>query len=105
MAKKKQPVDTYPKVFETFKTLGMYERREFDRWEPSVINGVVRFRKYRVTIEEIEEPVEVLQERLIKMWEECDNMHHMDSLQKAAKSIGFELDYATRGKNRKVNLY
>lgn len=51
----KQP--TFPIVIETFRRYGNWELAEFERWaQPSCFNGVVTFHKYRVTIEEIEEP-------------------------------------------------
>lgn len=59
--------------------------------EPSSFNGDVRFRKYRITVEEIEEPNEVLAGRLQKLWDECDNYHHWTPLKEAAASIGYTL--------------
>lgn len=68
--------------------------------EPSCYNGDVRFKRYKITVEPIEEPVEVYQERLQKLWDDSDNYHHSNPLQNAAKSIGYVL-IGERGKNKK----
>lgn len=62
-------------------------------------NGIVAVRKYRVTIEEVEEPVEVVAERLRKLWRESDNHHHTHPLLSAAKKIGVELDFREHGRD------
>ena len=45
-----------------------------------------------MTVEEIEEPKEVLIERLRKLWSECDNHHHWGPLKATAAELGIELD-------------
>lgn len=76
-----------PEITETFnKPFNFHIQRE-----PSAFNGDVRFRKYRITVEVIEEPQEVLESRLQKLWDECDNFHHWQPLKNAAKSIGYTL--------------
>lgn len=67
---------------------------------PHVINGQVFFRRYRTTIEIIDEPREVLAERLQELFDDTDNMHHIGPLREAARSIGVELQPRIR-KNRK----
>lgn len=93
MAKKKKPEQPkqpeYPIVIETFRDVGKWEIRNWRDDTPSAFNGIVRYKKYRVTIEEIEEPIETYQERLEKMWVECDNWHHWSPLKAAAESIGY----------------
>lgn len=69
--------------------------------EPSCFNRKVAIRRYRVTVEEIEEPKEVLAERLRKLWIKCDNHHHWELLQRVAKGLGVELDPKEFGKERK----
>lgn len=94
--KQSEPVDRYakPLVVETFN----------DPWHavtysaqpnqpPMVWNGVVSFRKYRITVERIEEPREVLIERIQKLWDECDNHHNCYPLMFAAKELGIELKH------------
>jgi hypothetical protein len=77
--------------FETFRNIDLYEQRNLQDKEPSCFNGSVKIRKYRVTIELIEEPNEVLAERLQKLWDECDNHHHWRPLKDKALQIGYEL--------------
>lgn len=88
---KKVIKDEYPKVIETFHPPASYE---LDRWVdrgPSSFNGIVCVEKYRITIERIEEPKEVLEARLIELWENCDNHHEWRPLQNTAKRLGIEL--------------
>ena len=77
--------------FETFKQIGPYEQSVLQNKDATCFNGMVNIHKYKVTIEPIEEPTEVLAERLQKLWDECDNAHHWTPLHKAAKEIGYEL--------------
>lgn len=77
-------------AFVTFRKIGSYEVFNLTENKPSCFNNQVNIRKYKITIEPIEEPVEVLQERLQKLWDECDNMHHWRPLKDAAKEIGYE---------------
>ena len=77
--------------FDTFRKLGLYDLHNLQSKEPSCFNGIVSIRKYKVTIEPIEEPNEVLAERLQKLWDECDNYHHWTPLKNAALQIGYEL--------------
>ncbi len=94
MAKNKKapiPGNIYPKVTETFRSIGDYELKgySFNNDNPSCFNGVVNFKKYRVTIEVVDEPIEVYQERLEKLWVESDNFHHHTPLRNAADEIGY----------------
>jgi hypothetical protein len=106
MAKKKRqlvkPVDVYPKVIETFRKIGDYELNgySFNNKEPSSFNGNVSFKKYRVTVEIIDEPIEVYQERLEKLWVECNNYHQWGPLEYAAAEIGYTFK-GERGSQRK----
>lgn len=77
--------------FETFTKIGVFEKSRLQSKEPSCFNGSVSIRKYKVTIEPIEEPNEVLAERIQKLWDECDNHHHWTPLKNAALQIGYEL--------------
>lgn len=97
--KKSKPpvVPEYPKVIETFGkpylgTIGT------DRG-PSCFNSVVSIRRYRITVEEIPEPDEVLRDRLRKLWRECDNHHHWSPLQAAANELNITLAHADFGKD------
>ena len=77
--------------FDTFRKIGLYEQHNLQSKEPSCFNGSVSIRKYKVTIEPIEESNDILAERLQKLWDECDNHHHWTPLKNAAKQIGYEL--------------
>jgi hypothetical protein len=87
------------KSFETFRNIGNCAISNLTQKEPSCFNGSVSVVKYRVTVEVIEEPVEVLQERVRKLWRETKNMHHWMPLQNEAKKLGFELDRNELGKD------
>jgi hypothetical protein len=52
---------------------------------------MVRVEKYRVTIEKIEEPAEVVRARLRKLWAECDNNHNIQPLLATGKKFGIDL--------------
>ncbi len=85
--------------FETFRVLGAYDTGNLTSKEPSCFNGNVSIKKYRITIEEVEEPKEVYEQRLQKLWDECDNSHHLKPLRSEAKNIGYEL-VGDAGKNK-----
>ncbi len=95
--KTKQQLPEYPKVFETF------ERPYFPhqgREEPSVFNGMVNAERYRITIEKIEEPNEVIAERLMKLWRACDNHHNREPLKAMAERIKIDLPWDAFGIDR-----
>jgi hypothetical protein len=87
--------------FETFKTIGSFEISNIKRDEPSSFNGAIEFRKYKITVEPIDESFEILSERLQTMWDNCDNYHHWRPLKEAAKSIGYELQRNAGNKLKK----
>ena len=64
--------------------------------EPSLIN-YVSIRKYRVTIELIDETDEVIHERIRLLWRRCDNYKHWYPLRAEAARYGLVLDDAERG--------
>jgi hypothetical protein len=79
------------KVFETFRELGTFGRQQLTQDEPSCFNGVVRVEKYRVTVEKVEEPPEVIEERLQKLWAENTNHHNYGPLEAMANRLGVKL--------------
>lgn len=99
MAKKTQK--TLPLVFETFSKLNEYRLRDLMQEEPYCWNGMVAVNKYRVTIEVVEEPTDVVAERLRKLWRECDNMHDLGPLRAEAAQLGIELSNEERKKRCK----
>jgi hypothetical protein len=99
--KKKAPaVDPWasPVVVETFMDIGAYELSRMRQDEPSAFNGSVRVHRYRITVERVDEPREVIAERIRKLWRECDNWHHLTPLRKAAEEIDLDLDSAESGR-------
>jgi hypothetical protein len=74
-----------PETFETF-----YSRIGDPRKEHSCFNGEIKVIKYRVTVEEIPESIEVIHARLEDLWLHCDNHHHYNSLKEAAKKHNYE---------------
>jgi hypothetical protein len=79
-----------PKVIETYREPWL---RDVAQTEPSAYNGMVRIRRYRVTVELIEEPVEVLRDRLRKLWREDEkNHHHWAPMRTVAKELGMDPD-------------
>jgi hypothetical protein len=48
--------------------------------EPTVFNSYVRIKKYKITIEEIPEPLEVLKERLKDFYKKETNWHNKEAL-------------------------
>lgn len=88
----KKETPKYPKIIETFRAIGDYELSgyTYNSKSPSCFNGNVNIHKYKITIEIVEEPIEVYQERLEKLWVESDNHHHYRPLQEAANKIGYQ---------------
>jgi hypothetical protein len=86
--------------FETFRKLGQWEISNFIQNEPTCFNGMVSIKKYKFTVELIEEPPEVYRERLQQLWNKCDNHHHWHPLQEAALEFGLELKIDEVGRNR-----
>ena len=72
--------------------------------KPASFNSFVRIRKYKITIEEIEESVEILQKRLEDLWKKETNFHQYQPLQNEAKKLNyiFENDFGKFSK--KSNL-
>ena len=69
--------------------------------EATCFNGNVNVRKYKVTIELIEEPNELIIERLQKLWDECDNYHHWTPLRIEAKKYNYEFPNSPYTKRNK----
>lgn len=87
-----------PKVTEVFNVPYISGRDQ-----PTAVN-YVSVQRYRVTIERIEEPVEVLRERLLTLCKNTErNMHLSDGFRSIAKDLGIEdFDYyKLAGTNRK----
>jgi hypothetical protein len=90
MAKRK-PELAFPVVIETFRRPGMYEQQNLTSTKPTVFNDVVSVRRYRITIEEISEPNEVIAARLQELWDTTDNHHNWTPIRHIADEIGYTL--------------
>lgn len=90
-------------TIETFKEIKGYWLNQLKKESPSCINSMVEVEKYKVTIEKIEEPKEVYQKRLQKLWDECDNHHHWRPLQATAKRLGVELKGGAGSKRKRYS--
>lgn len=99
---KKKPFREPPDktTFETFRPIEAFEMRRMQQNEPSCFNGCVSVRRYRISCELIEEPSEVLEERLRKLWRTSDNFHHREPLREAAERVGVVLDASEFGRDR-----
>lgn len=88
----------YPKVIETYREPWL---RDIEQPAPSAFNGDIRIRRYRVTIDLIDEPIEVLRDRLRKLWREEERNHHrVDPMRRMATRLGMdpnELRYEDQG--------
>lgn len=78
---------------ETFRDPRGYWLRQIEQKEPSSFNGDVQVRKYRVTVELIDEPDDVIRARIQTLWDECENHHHWQPLKAMAKKYGLELKH------------
>ena len=96
MKGKKQPAQSgpaYPMSIETFREPGTYSLAQLKQDEPSSFNGVVSVRRYRVTVEEIAEPDEIIIARIRKLWTECNNHHQWEPLRGVGARYGIALDH------------
>ena len=97
----KIPSESWPIVFETYRQIGDWEVKTLKQDEPTCFNGIINYRRYRVTVELIEEPQATLIDRVKKLIRECDNHHHYRPLAVVARHLGFEIGFGEFGKNRK----
>ncbi len=80
-----------PIVLETFRDIGNYEVSNLAQEEPSCFNSMVRVRKYRVTVELIDEPLEIIQKRIQALYDDNRNTHHWGPLMAKAKEYNYEI--------------
>lgn len=93
----------FPCSVETYCRPDYYWRSKFTEnfKEPSCFNCGVSIKRYRITFEEIHEPNEVLEQRLLWLWMQSDNHHDWNPLKAVASQLGVELDPSQFGINRK----
>lgn len=80
---------------QVIETYGRPRIERVQQTEPDAFNGMVFVERYRVTIEKIEEPVDVLRARLVDLWETCErNIHLWDPIREKAIKLGCVKDRA-----------
>lgn len=79
------------KTFETFGEVNSGAIESLTRKAPNVWNGQVNIKRYKITIEEIEEPKELLRERLIALLNQKTHISHPSSIRAEARKLGIEL--------------
>lgn len=79
-----------PVVFETFTDIPRLVRQATQD-EPSHLNNEIRVQRYRVTIELIEEPDEVIRERLLALEAERGHIDKHRCIKAEAKRLGIDL--------------
>lgn len=89
--------------YEGFDTRFVHSFGPREHWklqeDPDCFNGQVRARRYRITIEAIEEDDDVVFERMQEMFDETNNMHTRDALMHHAKEhMGRPMDWERRWK-------
>lgn len=83
------PLPAYPKVIETYGEPASYTIDRMTSSEPWAGNGYVQIERYRITVERIEEPREVLIERLRMLWRTSEPNHHSwDPMRAKARELG-----------------
>lgn len=84
---------TYPRVIETtYDNLDSELTKAAERVKPSIGNFEVFLRRYRITVELIDEPNDVIQERLRTLWRNTRNHHEREKLATVARKLSFKLD-------------
>lgn len=86
---------------ETFRNPIGYNLNNLIKNEPNSFNGKVDVVKYKITVEVVDEPIEVIHERLQKLWDECDNYHHWTPIKEKAKFFNYELKGDVGSKRKK----
>ena len=77
--------------FETFREFRESTQQNLTQDYPSCFNRIVRIKKYRITIEEVEETDEVIRDRIRKLWNSPEvqgNHYYRSTLLAAAREYG-----------------
>jgi hypothetical protein len=90
------PPPAFPRVYEGLGEPCLWGLNHWAGNNPSAFNGIVQVEKFRVTVDRVEEPVEVIRERIAKLWAECENHHHWAPLHAKAAKYGMELHHQGR---------
>jgi hypothetical protein len=104
MAKRKEPKPTgptFPVAFDFFGAPSYFDLMQYEGKSPSCFNGNVKVERYRVTFERVDEPDDLVRERLVALWRASDNHHHVGPLRAKAAKYGLKLDMNDWGKDRR----
>ena len=101
MKKKTLVKEDAPEVYESFSKPHSYSLHIQN--DPYCFNSMVGVRKYKITIEIVDEPIEVIHERLEHLWVTSDNHHDWQPLKTQAKKYNYEFK-GTVGSKRKKTL-
>lgn len=77
--------------FMTFSEMGDRRLRDLEGEHPWVFNDEVGVRRFRIRVELVDEPVSVIHERIIYLWERTSNHHRWGPLAAEAKRYGLDL--------------
>lgn len=58
--------------------------------KPTSFNGMVNIERYKITIEKLDEPKEIICERLEYLWTHESNFHQYEPLKEKAKELNYE---------------
>lgn len=92
MKKKEVVAEPKVRVIETFRNIGEWELSRLKQDNPDVFNGFCSVRKYRITVELIDEPIEIIHQRIQELSDKSKNMHHWEPLRREAKKYGYEIN-------------
>jgi hypothetical protein len=76
---------------EVFGMPSEYALNSLGKTEPNVWNSKVNVKRYRITVEEIDESKEVIKERLLEMLKQRGHISHPQSIREEAKRLGIDL--------------
>jgi hypothetical protein len=79
-----------PVVIETFTDIKRLVRQATQD-EPSHLNNEIQVQRYRVTIELIEEPDEVIRDRLLALYDQRGHVDKYRAIRAEAKRLGIDL--------------
>lgn len=91
----------FPMAIETFRDVSGYSLSSMRDDAPSCFNNSVNIHRYKITVELIDEPKEVLAARLQELWDKSGSHHDHTPLIVAAGKIGYALKGDRGGKRSK----
>jgi hypothetical protein len=99
MAKKKAPVETWPKVYESYKEPDGYQFQN-KAWEnPYCFNGIVSLHQYRITVQRVEEPTDVILDRARSLYATLESRSQDTLRQYVLREYGVDLREQTATRN------